>query len=210
MTENRQPREALLRDLPEPPNEAVSDLMAAILTQEHLMTPEAYRNTMHLATTEITNTFLDTASVAERLAVPMQLLRERAARLRNQELDSATQNAMTAGKLGAGQWVTERFREITGPHTLVTLMNPFLVCVKCERLVSRWHNPELCDCSSMQWWNEDCGHVAALTSYCWSWHLERTCQCLEWGHRDTPHVPGVWTRVEQNEASDAAMLATRS
>lgn len=197
----RQMRGDVNRELPDP--------MAAILAQEHSMTPEAYQVAMRLATTELVSSFLETAALSEQLAVPMRLLRERTTRLRNREADSATQRTLTARNLAAGLWVTERFREITGPHVLVTLTNPFLVCVRCEKQVRQWHNPELCECTSTRWWNESCGHVAALTSFCRSWYLDRRCRCLELDYRDTPHRSGEWTHLERREASTAVTLATQ-
>ncbi|WP_460071084.1 hypothetical protein [Streptomyces sp. YKOK-I1] len=77
----------------------------------------------------------------------------------------------------------------TRTHVFVSFANPFLVCELCRWSVPRWHNNDKCGCDAT-FWNEPCGHTAAVTSVCPTWNPVDGCACQKtFGKVDHPAAP---------------------
>lgn len=64
----------------------------------------------------------------------------------------------------------------TRTHVYVTFANPYLACVQCSGWVTSWHDDDRCGCDDT-YWNEPCGHRAAVFSACPSWGPVDGCSC---------------------------------
>lgn len=63
-------------------------------------------------------------------------------------------------------------------HTYSTWSNPYMVCTVCRVPVTRWHNPEQCECPTGLW-NVPCGHHAGAVTACPSWRDDGYgCTCV--------------------------------
>lgn len=79
----------------------------------------------------------------------------------------------------------ERERRVRARHVVTPYRNPFLECDRCNRRAPTWHDPRpgvdgACGCDG-EWWNSPCGHVAGVTSHCFTWELGVGCRCVEIG-----------------------------
>lgn len=79
----------------------------------------------------------------------------------------------------------------TKVHTFTSLANPFLVCLRCRRGVSAWHDSERCGCRAEgAGANLPCGHAAGVESVCPSWSPIGGCGCgRTLGMVDHPTIP---------------------
>lgn len=65
----------------------------------------------------------------------------------------------------------------TRNHVFIDFANPYLVCSRCLRSVTSWHDNAPCGCDSPAW-NAPCGCVALAVSTCPSWGPVDGCTCL--------------------------------